>query len=167
MHPNAIRQGIECTVNLEATTRELCSFLSTLPKNSTIAADPYLSDNISTFSRRKVVVTFELGHPWFKKYATLIRQRTLDFYDAYYSQEAGKLKEFFRKYNIDYLVISRRDFTAESMKNMQYYYEPINTEIRLMLSSRRQLYLSNFPTGKCIYNTPDGNYSVISIKNIL
>jgi hypothetical protein len=87
-------------------------------------------DNIVTFARRKAFVTYELSHTWYTRYWEVIKNRTLDFFRAYYSQHPDEIKEFCRNNHIAYLVVRDMDFQLDHLQRGRIYFEPINGQIR-------------------------------------
>lgn len=114
----------------------LYHFFQTTPKDSYIAGHPDLMDNIMTFSKRKVFVSYELSHPWYGKYWSTVKPWTYDFFNAYYSENAYELKQFCRKYNIDYFVVRESDFTKTDRTEEAIYFEPFASHIKKLLEKR-------------------------------
>ncbi len=100
---------------------DLYKFLHTTPKSALTAGHPELMDNTLTFGRRKALVTYELSHTWIQPYWDEIRQRTFDLFKAYYSNNPEDVREFSRKYNIDYLVVRESDFYAPKLRKPKYF----------------------------------------------
>jgi hypothetical protein len=107
----------------------LYDFLKTTPKASLIAGPPVLMDNCLTFARRKAFVTYELSHAWMDKYWSVVKKRTFDLFDAYYADNPQAIRSFARDNGIDYLVVREADFSPESFKKGQIYFEPFHSYI--------------------------------------
>ncbi len=114
---------------------KLYEFLSETPKNITIAGPPELMDNVVTFGKRKAFVTFELSHTWFREYWTIIKKRTYDFLDAYYSSDPKDVASFARENNIDYLIVREKDFMRKNMTRSFEGFEPFGSEKRSTATS--------------------------------
>jgi len=112
----------------------LYEYLKTLPKASLIAAPPFLPDNIPLFAGRKVLFNYELTLPWFTGYGKMIRQRTKDFFFAYYSDRREDLMKFAGKYGIDYLIVDRKLYRYLGRK--RFYINPYNDFIRKQVKKR-------------------------------
>lgn len=131
---------------------ELYEFISSLPKDAFLAAHPMVSDNIPMFSRRKVLIMQEIEAPETKSYA-LVKQRTLDFFTAYYSTSVLDVLNFCRKYAVEYLIIYKGHFSNEYLEKGDllfagnYYYAPFNEHILSLL-------VQNTNTNFAVFNLP-------------
>jgi hypothetical protein len=121
--------------------KELYERLQNLPKDAIIASHPYLADGIPTFAQRKVFIKYELSHPWFDKYWKTIKNRTNDFFNAYYSEDISSVYGFCEKYGIDYLVVDRQHFTEEYFREEKIYFEPFNAYIMNLIKERKNFAL--------------------------
>ncbi len=119
----------------------LYHFIETLPKDALIAGHPELMDNIPTFARRKAFVTYELSHPYRKRYWEQIKKRLFDLFDAYYSENPDQVREFAAHYGIDYLIVREEDFPIHTVIHKSLYFEPFGQYIRSLLESRRHFVL--------------------------
>jgi hypothetical protein len=139
-------------------------YLETLPKDSLIAAPPVLADYIPTFSRRKVFINGELSHPWPDKYWETVKARTFEFFDAYFSDRLDKVAAFCRKHEIDYLIIDRRHFTKEFLKEGKIYFEPFDSYVKAMTGNRDSFALEQIASGSKAF--ADGHIFVVR-SNVL
>lgn len=114
-------------------SQDLYPYLNSLPKDALIAAQPYLADNIPTFAQRKVLINFELSHPFFDKYWETIQKRTIDFFEAYYAHDCLTIRKFSDKYHIDYFVVDKRHFTETYLSEGKMYFEPFNSYIKTLV----------------------------------
>lgn len=157
LYSGHIVQGIGLNIR-EQHNKYLYKYLQTLPISTFIAANPYLSDNISAFSQRKVFLKHELSHPWFKKYAHTIDLRIIDFYKAYYSISGKEIYQFCKKHKIDYIVIDEKDFDLKT-GNPRYYTNPLNAQISAIVNNNvrkvdnrlDKLFLMTIPNDKKLY----------------
>lgn len=111
-------------------------FVQSTPKASLIAGHPDMMDNVTTFGTRKAFITYELSHTWYKRYWKEVKQRTFDFFHAYYSDDARLVRDFCRKYGIDYLVVREEDFQPDLPARQSLYFEPFGSYIRDLVKSR-------------------------------
>ena len=124
---------------------DLYRYLGTLSRETVIAAPPELADGIPTFSRRKVFIQYELSHPFFDRYWEVVKKRTSDFFDAYYSKNLSSLYQFCQENKIEYLVVDKKHFTEEYLTSGKIYFEPFNTSLKKMIGKRRDFALSRIP----------------------
>lgn len=127
--------------NKFAISKDLYNYLKSLPRDTLLAAHPYLADNIPTFAQRKVLVNSELSHPWFDTYWHTLKIRTTDFFTAYYATDGQSIREFCEKYGIEYLVVDKRHFTEAYLEEGKMYFEPFNTAIKELVRNRHDFAL--------------------------
>ncbi|MBF0369880.1 MAG: hypothetical protein HQL52_10515 [Magnetococcales bacterium] len=113
----------------------LYDYLHTLPKDALIAAKPYLADDFPLFAARKVLINFELASPWFVNHWATVKERTEDFYAAYYASRLTDIIAFRDKYQVDYLVVDSEDFKLLDRK--RFYFNPFNDFIRKRIEDNR------------------------------
>ena len=111
-------------------------FIETMPKTTLVAGHPNYMDNCLTFSRRKALITYELSHTWMSGYWTVVKQRTFDFFDAYYAESSEAVREFAGKYGVDYLVVRERDFSPHVLQSGLIYFEPFGSHVRRKVGGR-------------------------------
>jgi hypothetical protein len=143
--------------------RPLCQALAQTPKTALIAGHPNLMDNIPTFARRSVMVSYELAHPWSKGYWQQIRPRLEDLFTAYYATDPRVVRDFCRKYQISFLVVDDRHFTPGFLAGGRFlapfnpplqtngnrlaervdcpFFAPFDGEIRRLVQERRRFVL--------------------------
>lgn len=117
----------------------LYEYLKTLPKDSLIAAPPYLADGIPLFSARKVLFNFELASPWFTEYYKMIKERTEDFFFAYYSGQREDIVRFVKKYGVDYIIVDARLFRR--LNRERFYIDPYNDFIKKQAAGEKKFFL--------------------------
>jgi hypothetical protein len=111
--------------------RPLCRALAQTPKTALIAGHPNLMDNIPTFAQRRVLVNYELAHPWSKGYWQQIRPRLEDLFTAYYATDPGVVRDFCRRYQVSFLVVDDRHFTPEFLAGGRFlapFNQPLQTK---------------------------------------
>ncbi|MHC1745036.1 MAG: hypothetical protein AB9873_18690 [Syntrophobacteraceae bacterium] len=111
-------------------------FVETMPKTIMVAGPPDFMDNCLTFSRRKALITYELSHTWMSEYWSVVKQRTYDFFDAYYSASPAEVRNFASKYGVDYLIVREMDFTPPYLEGDRIYFEPFGSHVRREVGSR-------------------------------
>lgn len=114
----------------------LLRYLRSTPRTSLIAGHPQVMDNIPTFAARKAFITYELSHTWYKKYWEVIKKRTYDFFQAYYSEDPEAIRRFCRQNGIDYLLVRESDFSPEALREGRIYFEPFGSYIREVVRSK-------------------------------
>lgn len=119
-----------------SSAKELCSFLSTLPKDVVIGAHPVVADNIPTFAKRSVFIKYELSQPFFDKYWETIKRRTYDFFNAYYGEDPIAIYRFCEENNIDYLVVDKSQFSEYYLNKKKKYFNPFSDYIDEIIKQR-------------------------------
>ena len=125
--------------------KDLYKYLNSLPKDVMIAAPPRLADGIPAFAQRKVFINYELSHPFYGKYWEVIKERTVKFFNAYYSEDPLFIYNFCEENNIDYLVVSKSQFTKRYIMRDNIYIAPFSAYIRDIAKSRRNFVLKHIP----------------------
>jgi hypothetical protein len=123
--------------------KELYEYLSNLPEDIVIAAHPCLADGIPIFTQKKVFINFELSNPWYNKYWEIVKKRTFDFFNAYYSEKPRPIYEFCNKNGIDYLVVDKKHFQEGYLTDEKVYFEPFQRYISNLLKNRKHFILPN------------------------
>ena len=85
-----------------------------LPQDALVAGPPALMDNVLAFGQRRVLVSFELAHPWLRGYWAQIEPRLRDLFAAYYSGNPADIRAFCDRYGVDWMVVDERDFPVEA-----------------------------------------------------
>lgn len=138
----------------------LYQFFQSTSRDANIAGHPYLMDNILTFSQRKVLVSYELSHPWYGKYWSIIKPMTYDFFNAYYSENPNEIREFCRKYAINYFVVRESDFVKKSDVKSPAYFEPFGSHIGDLLRKNTSFAVFDEKEFKPVFH--DGNIRVLT-----
>jgi preprotein translocase subunit SecE len=116
----------------------LCRFLAGVPKDSVVAGPPDLMDNIMTFAHRRVFVSFELSHTWYKRYWKTIKKRTFDLLRAYYAADPAEISRFAQDNHVDYLVVREKDFPPGDTRKGSIHFEPFDSFVRTLTRSQEQ-----------------------------
>jgi len=99
------------------------------PKDALFAGYPYLMDNLLTFGKRKVFVSYKLAHPWSKGWWKFVRPRLESLFRAYYAQDPEDVRAFCRENHIDFLVVDPADFKPAFL-NARPFFAPFDALIR-------------------------------------
>jgi hypothetical protein len=99
------------------------------PKDALFAGYPYLMDNLLTFGKRKVFVSYKLAHPWSKGWWEFIRPRLESLFRAYYATDPEAVRAFCRENHIDFLVVDPADFKPGFL-NARPFFAPFDALIR-------------------------------------
>jgi hypothetical protein len=140
----------------------LYEFIGELPEDVVIAANPYLSDFISCFSKRKVFLKYELSYPFFENYARIIQGRIDDFYKAYYSSKPEDVKEFCKANNIEYIVVNSDDFLKKGSRNP--FLERAQTAVfveNILKTSHKDPFLKSVRDEDKLFSTDDNKIFVV------
>ena len=82
-----------------------------LEPKSLIATTPAVADYIPYFAERSVLISYETSHLiYYRNYWSEIKQRYIDFYEAYSTTDTAVLESFIKKYNVDYIIVDRQYF---------------------------------------------------------
>jgi len=114
----------------------LYNFVRTTAPASLFAGPPELMDNSVTFGGRKALVTYELSHTWIDRYWEVLKKRTQDFFDAYYSDDPETILRFATNYGVDYLVVREDDFSPEHLTKGRVYFEPFDSQVKNAVKGR-------------------------------
>ncbi|MFB0561847.1 MAG: hypothetical protein ACETWM_11655 [Candidatus Lokiarchaeia archaeon] len=125
--------------------KDLYNYLNSLPKKTMIVAHPGLADGIPTFAQRKVFIKYELSHPVFDNYWKTIKKRTVDFFNAYYSENTLLIYDFCKQNGIDYFIVDKKHFTEKYLNHGRIYFEPFNTYVKNITEKRKNFVLDNIP----------------------
>lgn len=108
--------------------RPLLAYIAALPKDVLIAGAPEVASNIPLFAQRRVLFSSEVSY--------VGGTRVLDFFDAYYADLTESVLAFCRKYDLDYLVVDERHFSAQYLRDAEFFYAPFNASIVQMVATR-------------------------------
>jgi len=120
------------TINPSEQERNLYEFVATLPKDTVLVGDPDIMTNIPLFSKRSVLFRglFPRGD------APIV-----EYFDAQYAETTQPMLEFCQQYQIDYLVLDRRDFDPDYVAQGDFFYEPWNSRISTRVRGRSNFVL--------------------------
>jgi len=138
-----------------ADNSDILEFIKTLPRDSQIAANPVVSDNIPAFTGRKVFFNREHCLPFYKNYYSAIKERANKFFELYYTKDENTLNTIANNYGINYLIISKSDFLEEHLKDKEIFYEPFNSEINKIIENSNGIFAWKKLSHKKIYEDND------------
>ncbi len=156
-----IKPGLGVGVWMSPGEREIVHFVSHLPPSVLVAAPPRHADNISSFAHKRIFLSYELAYPLFEGYAKEIAARARAFYAAYYAETPEPVRDFVKKYNIDYLIVDRGSFSDKVVRGKRFYFEPFDREIVKMLSKRQSFVLKNPSQTETVFSSRDGQWYVL------
>jgi len=121
-----------------------------VPVGDQVAGPPALMDNVLAFGQRRVLVSFELAHPWLWGYWSQIEPRLSDFFAAYYTETPEVIHAFCVRHEVDWLVVDERDFPVEAGGHAlsterprapdflrgRPFFAPFDEQIQLLVSGR-------------------------------
>ncbi len=128
--------------------KELYLFLSDLPEDEVIAAEPRMSDCIPTYTKHKVLIMAELSAAYHKDFYAEIKKRTFGFFDAYYSSSFEDVQNFCKEFGVSYIVIDQKHFTQDYLRKERIYYEPFNSHIKAITQNRTGFILNAYGSTK-------------------
>lgn len=140
----------------------LYNFLQSLPKDIFIAGHPASMDFIPVHARRKVLVNEETSQPMYADFYPVIRKRTYDFFNAYYSDSSKDIYAFCKQYNITHLIVERTHFSKDYLSKGQFYFNPFNDYIKKLIENRKEFALMRVSKSEIIFE--DGDILVIEVK---
>lgn len=109
----------------------LYEFLAEQPKDILVASLLKEADNLPSFAKRSVLVAPEYQIPYHVGYANRFRQRAIDLIQAQYTLNSDQLRQFIQTYGIDFWLIDRNSFKADTFQNqwIRQYPAAITTAI--------------------------------------
>lgn len=96
---------------------EVYEFFQQQPKDIVIASLSEEANQLPTFARRSVLTAREYSIPYHIGYYNQISARTLDMINAHYTEDTQLLRDFIKKYNVDFWLIDPAAFNPEYIKN--------------------------------------------------
>ena len=133
---------------VQAPDTPLYNYLRTIPDDSVIGAHPGLANHIPVFAKRSVLVNSTLSLPFYTDYYSRIKERTNDFFKAYYSQDEATVRDLCKKYSLTHIVVSNYHFSNEYLKQGRRYFNPYDDLIKELATEPSKAYLMNLPKEK-------------------
>ncbi len=105
--------------------------LAETSKDALIAGHPEAMDNVLTFGKRNVLASFELAHPWSLGYWKRLEPRLNDLVSAYYAKDPAVVRDFSRRYGVDYILVEEDRFTPQALSGRPLF-APFDGQIRAL-----------------------------------
>lgn len=144
--------------------RALFRFVRTLPADATVAAHPFLADEIPIFTSRKVWVDSVHAHTFYPRYWQLVASRTRGLLAAYYAAETEDVCRFLVSSGVDALVVERGDFAPRAISRRRFYFEPFHSELKAAVGNRRSFALARIPAARTVFR--DGEIAVVTAESL-
>lgn len=141
---------------------EVYEFLSLLPKNVMIAADPYYADDLPIRTKRKTLVMSEfLASPLHKEIDEEMKARTTAIWGALYASDLKPIQSLRDKYNVDVLLINRQHYKQELLLGKPL--DKIFQKFQADLKGRKPL-LFSLPKETVIFSS--GDFVVFDLRRL-
>ncbi len=107
-------------------TPALYEYFQKQPKDILIASLAEEANNLPSFSQRSILTGRKYAVPYQVGYYNEFRQRTSDLIRAQYSPQIKDVKDFIKKYGIDFWLLERTAFTTDYVANDEWLaqYQP-------------------------------------------
>ena len=133
-----------------------------LPGQSMLAGPLPEMSHIPIFARQSVLFSEEAAHAiYFRRQHDLLMPRIDDFLKAYTSPDLETVKQFTRKYEIDYLLLKKSFFATNNM----YVFRPFIGQLRESVTGKK-------PQDYALMNLPpelvleiDDEYALVDCRN--
>lgn len=108
----------------------LYQFFAQQPSDSLIASLEEEASNLPSFAQRSVLVASEYAIPYNMGYYRQFRQRVFDLIQAQFSPNLADIKQFIKKYRINFWLANPSSFRADFVANNKWLnqYQPIAGE---------------------------------------
>ena len=150
--------------NLYDYKKDIYQYINQFPEDSFLAGHPYDMDSVPVFGKRRVLVQFETATSWYKNYYSKVKERTYDFFKAYYSDSFKDIAWLFDKYKLTHLVVNKRHFEDSYLAEKNFYVQPFNDYVVKINSGRKKRFILTSSVIKRykVYDGPD--YFIIKLK---
>jgi hypothetical protein len=131
-------------------TPVLYEYFQKQPKDSLIASLAEEANNLPSFCQRSILTGRKYAVPYQVGYYNEFRQRTSDLIRAQYSPKLKDVKDFIKKYGVDFWLLERTAFTTDYVANDEWLaqYQPATKETIEKLKQGAIPALSKF-TNRC------------------
>lgn len=102
---------------IQGKTPLLYEFFAIQPKDILIASLAVEANNLPSFSGRSILVGSEYALPYHQNYYQQWYQRSHDLIQAQYSPNLAEVKQFIKKYGIDFWLLEVNSFTQDYVNN--------------------------------------------------
>ncbi len=139
----------------------LCAFVATLPEGALVAGPPRRLDDIMIRSKRSVLTTYKIAHPWFTGYYALIEARTRDNFRALFADNVDPINALGTKYGVTHVVVER-DFYGKDLRRRKIYVQPYNDFIlRELVPGKKSFLLERPPPESVLFESK--KYRVVAL----
>lgn len=109
---------------------QLYEFFQQQPKDTLIASLADEANKIPTFSQRSILVGRKYAIPYHMGYYRQFRQRTLELIHAQYTPDLAEVKEFIKKYGVDFWMLETEAFNSDYLPEDDWIqqYQPAAAE---------------------------------------
>jgi hypothetical protein len=143
---------------------EVCQFLTTLPKDAVIAGWPTDMDWVPIFSKRTVLINYELSGGMHYDYMEAVTERTRATFEAYYAADDTPLRRLYQKYGVTHFVVRETHLTKAFLDKGEFYYQPFNDWLLEWLKSDSPFFLRNPPVHSVIWQNE--THLVVDLKRL-
>lgn len=147
---------------------EIENFLAQQPKDIQVASlEAIAADNIPTFAKRSVFVSWEYANPYHPKYYNQIRARAINLIEAYYTDSLPELQDFIQQHQIDFFVIRPSHFSLSFIKSNRWLkqWRKMRNKIYQRLEQGETPALQNLIETCSVFQSDD--WSVVSSQCII
>ena len=145
----------------------LYQFLQQQPKDILVASLTSETDNLPTFTQRSILVSREYAIPYHTGYYFPYRQKAMDLIAAQYSTDLKEVKDFIRKYNIDFWLVESSSFTPQYIEDNRWLkqHQPAAQNAIALWQQNKTPVLTNFQDRCSVFS--DDRYNLIATDCIL
>jgi hypothetical protein len=91
------------------------------PTSALVAGYPTLVDPVPLFGERRVLISTEMAHPFYRGYYDQIRDRITASLRAHYARDLNELYDIVAPLGVSYFVFQRNLFYPEALKEASYF----------------------------------------------
>jgi len=91
------------------------------PTGALVAGFPTLVDPVPLFGERRVLISTEMAHPFYRGYYDQIRDRVTASLKAHYAKDLNELYDIVAPLGVSYFVFQRDLFYPEALKKASYF----------------------------------------------
>ena len=143
--------------------KPLFEFIDTLPTDALLAGPPDLLDSVRYFTGRAQYVGYEATMPYCRDFYSELKRRALAVGRAYYAADAADVVSFADREGVDYMILDNRLYRGDFLAGkVPFFFEPIDSEIRLSVNRNGPFALGVAPKQSVIYL--DRQYAVIDME---
>ena len=131
----------------------LFEHLEATPRDTLIAAHPYLADSIPLFARRSVFIDFQNSRPFESGWWNWVRRRNVALLEAYYARDLDDVCSFLDLWGVDRLVVDSLHFDPGHLrKGKAVYFEPFRSRIAELTAEGGPFALQDLPSNSTLFS---------------